>query len=248
MNWNGLEIPDKPYYSNERVVIYHADCRDIMPLLSAVDLVVTDPLYGVTSFKWDKRVDGWAEVLPVKREATLWCFGSFRAFMGLSFPGWRLAQDIIWEKHNGSNFHADRFKRVHELIVQFYQEGTPWSSVYKNPIFTMDATKRTLRRKKRPPHMGYIDEGSYQSEDGGPRLQRSVIYMRSCHGHAEHPMQKPVELVKTLLKYSCPPGGVVLDCFMGSGSTLVAANNLGLKSIGIDIKEKDCEIAAKRCS
>lgn len=236
----------KPFYSDELRTIYCGDCRDIMPSLPLVDLVVTDPLYGVTSFKWDKRVEGWLELLPVKPEATLWCFGSFRTFMGVSFPGWRLAQDIIWEKHNGSNFHADRFKRVHELVVQFYQQETPWSRVYKNPVFTMDATRRTLRRKKRPPHMGDIGEGPYHSEDGGPRLQRSVIYMRSCHGHAQHPMQKPVELIEILVKYSCPPGGTVLDCFMGSGSTLLAASNLGFKSIGIDIELQHCKNAVGR--
>ena len=236
----------KPYYEGNGVKIYNGDCRTIMSYLPLVDLVVTDPLYGETSFNWDKKVTGWVELLPLKPETTLWCFGSLRTFMNVSFPGWRLAQEIIWEKHNGSNFHADRFKRVHEIIAHFYQKKTPWGSIYKSPVYTMDATKRTVRRKKRPPHTGNIGESVYVAQDGGPRLQRSVIYMRSCHGYAEHPMQKPVDLIEILLKYSCPPDGILLDNFMGSGSTLVAAVNLGLEAIGCEIDEEMCEIAANR--
>jgi len=161
---------------------------------------------------------------------------------------WRQSQEIVWEKHNGSNFHADRFKRVHELIVQLYKRDTAWEEVYKKPVFTNDATARTLRRKRRPPHTGDIGVGPYQSHDGGPRLMTSVLYERSCHGYAEHPTQKPLGILRTLIEYSCPPGGTVLDLFAGSGSTLVAASAQGCKAIGIEIEEKYCEIAARRLS
>lgn len=178
----------------------------------------------------------------------MWVFGSLRFFLeGRSeFEEWTLAQDIIWEKHNGSSFHADRFKRVHEHAVQFYRGE--WSAVYKAPVTTPDATARAVRRKQRPPHTGHIEAGSYVSHDGGPRLMRSVIAVRSCHGEAEHPTQKPVGIIDPLLRYSCRPGGIVLDPFMGSGSTLVAAKSLGLRAVGIEINERYCEIAAKRLS
>ena len=65
-------------------------------------------------------------------------------------------------------------------------------------------------------HMGHIEAGSYTSEDGGPRLMRSVIEENNCHGCAVHPTQKPVNLLMPLIKYSCPPGGTVLDLFAGS--------------------------------
>jgi len=77
---------------------------------------------------------------------------------------------------------------------------------------------------------------------------RSVIYARSCHGEAVHPTQKPTAIIDPLLRYSVPTQGTVADCFMGSGSTLVAAKNLGLRAIGIDIEERCCELAAKRLS
>ncbi len=61
-----------------------------------------------------------------------------------------------------------------------------------------------------------------------------------------HPTVKPLALMRYLINLITPPGGVALDPFMGSGSTLLAGN--GFKVIGIEIKEKYCEIAAKRCS
>lgn len=64
------------------------------------------------------------------------------------------------------------------------------------------------------------------------------------HGH--HPTQKPLRLFEWCLGFL--PDGTVLDPFMGSGTTLVAAKNLGRKAIGIEIEEKYCEIAAERCS
>jgi site-specific DNA-methyltransferase (adenine-specific) len=70
------------------------------------------------------------------------------------------------ERHD---FHADRFKRVHELVAQFYRADVPWSAVYNDVQTSPDATARTVRRKMRPPHTGHIDAGHYVSEDGGPR-------------------------------------------------------------------------------
>jgi site-specific DNA-methyltransferase (adenine-specific) len=94
--------------------------------------------------------------------------------------------------------------------------------------------------------MGHIEAGHYVSQDGGPRLMRSVLAVRSCHGYAEHPTQKPIDLLTPLIEYSCPPGGLVLDPFMGSGSTLVAARQSGRRAIGIEIARGDCETAVAR--
>lgn len=209
--------------------LYLADCREMLPAIEA-DCVVTDPPYGVTSLEWDRTVDGWPELL---RSRSLWCFGSMRFFLGAAFPTWTYAQDIVWEKHNGSGIHADRFKRVHEHALHFYRGE--WGTLYKAPQFTLDATARTVRRKTKPPHWGGIGDSSYASEDGGPRLMRSVIYARSMHGSAVHPTQKPVEILTPLIEYSCPPGGLVLDCFGGSFATGVAALQAGRRFVGIEV-------------
>jgi site-specific DNA-methyltransferase (adenine-specific) len=94
--------------------------------------------------------------------------------------------------------------------------------------------------------MGNIEAQAYVSEDGGPRLMRSVIYCRNEHGRAEHPTQKPVGIVKPLLLYSCPPSGIVLDCFAGSGTTGVVASEHGRSAILIEGKPKYAAVARRR--
>jgi site-specific DNA-methyltransferase (adenine-specific) len=234
----------KPYYEEDGITIYWADCREVLARIRA-DCTITDPPYGETTLQWDHRVDGWLGELTVN---SLWCFGSLRSFMhyahGFRLAGWQLAQDVIWEKHNGSSAHVDRFRRVHEIVAHFYR-GL-WGEVWRDPQTTMDATARTVRRKERTPHWGAIDRSSYTSVDGGPRLSRSVQRVRSCHGSASHPTEKPVALLTLLVRYSCRPSGVLLDPFCGSGSTLVAAKQLGRRAIGIEIEERYCEVAARR--
>ncbi len=231
-----------PYYDEDGITIYHGDCREILPELEPVGVVITDPPYGVTSLDWDSIVDGWLSLINAP---CLWCFGSMKFFLSQKFDGWKYAQEIVWEKHNGSIFHADRFRRVHEFAMQFYRGE--WATVYHSPVYTYDAVRRSVTRKKgRPAHTKQIEQSPYFSEDGGPLLMRSVIYVPSCHGEADHPTQKPINILKPLIEYSCPSGGIVMDPFMGSGSTLVAAKDLDRKAIGIELEEKYCEIAVKR--
>jgi len=237
----------KPYYDDGKFTVYKGDCRDILPAIDLVDVVIVDPPYGETDLDWDEIVDGWTDSLPLKPSGSAWCFGSLRSHIesARAWDGWKLAQDVIWEKHNGSCFHKDRFRRVHEQIAQFYRGE--WKQVYKDPVFTNDALPKTVRMKGRPRQWhGARGERVYQSSDGGPRLQRSVMEVRSCHGEATHPTQKPIGILAPLISYSCPPDGVVLDPFMGSGSTLVAAKQIGRRAIGIETLEKYCEIAVRR--
>lgn len=237
----------KPYYADASVAIYHGDCREIVPLLGVQpDLVMADPPYAQTSLDWDRWPVGWLSVEGMGR--SLWCFGSLRIFMdrGAEFvaAGWLLSQDVIWEKHNGSSFHADRFRRVHEQPSHFYRGG--WDDLYHVPPVTHDATARAVRRKGRPAHMGAIEGSAYVSEDGGPRLMRSVIYSRSMHGKAENETQKPEGIVAPLIEYACRPGGLIVSPFMGSGTDLVTARLTGRRAIGIDVRESQCEAAARR--
>ncbi|WP_455387392.1 DNA-methyltransferase [Petrachloros mirabilis] len=235
-----------PYFQDERVTLYQGRAEHILPHLGTFDAVITDPPYGETSLEWDRWPQNWPTLAAVAPQ--LWCFGSFRMFMdrGREFMQWKLAQDIVWEKHNGSNSSNDRFRRVHELAAHFYRGD--WSALYLDPQYTQDATARTVRRKSRPPQWGELGESSYASEDGGPRLMRSVIYSRSCHGQAVNETQKPEALIAPLVAYSVPPGGVVLDCFAGSGTTLAVAVKLGRRAIGIELREEQCERIVERLS
>jgi site-specific DNA-methyltransferase (adenine-specific) len=242
-----------PYYEDGSVTIYCGDARAVLPQLAQrFDCAVVDPPYSETSLEWDRRVPGWPALVggALVDNASLWCFGSLRMFVETwqEFDDWRHSQEVIWEKHNGSGFAADRFKRVHEIAVHFYRRDTPWGDVFKHPVKTPDANARRVRRRRQPPHMGVVGEHFYESLEGGGRLARSVLYFRSCHGSAVHPTQKPVELVRMLLEYSLRPGGVVLDPFMGSGTTLVAARELGRRAVGIEVDEGYCRSAVERLS
>lgn len=221
------------------------DCREELPKLDegSADCCITDPPYGETSLKWDRVCSGWIQPMArvLKPNGSLWVFGSMRflapMFADLEAHGFKYAQDIVWEKHNGTGLLNDRFRRVHEHAIQFYR-GL-WRDIYKAPQFTMDAIARTVRKKGRPAHwIGPTGETVYRSEDGGPKLMRSVMHVRSEHGHAVHPTQKPLDLLRPLVRYSCPPLGTVLDCFAGSGSTGIAAKIEGCNAVLIEIDTK----------
>jgi site-specific DNA-methyltransferase (adenine-specific) len=232
-------------------MIITGDCREEMARHGPFDLLIADPPYGDTSLEWDKHCEGWIgkaiEILAPT--GSMWVFGSIRFFMkfGLEFSRfWKIAQDIVWEKHNGSGFHADRFKRVHEHIVQFY--CGEWRNIYNDVQKTLDATARTVRRKQGPPHMGHIEALSFESHDGGPRLMRSVIQMRGTHGRAIHPTEKPDALTEILIRTSCPLGGLVGDLFAGSGSAGEAAMRSGRRYIGCEIDPVMADKARDRLS
>lgn len=241
-----------PYWSDPdgQVQLYLGDCREVLPALTLqVDAIVTDPPYAETSLLWDQWPDAWP-ALAATAARSMWCFGSMRMFLdrGADFTsaGWKLSQDIVWEKHNGSGFQNDRFKRVHEHALHWYLGD--WRDQHHDVPTTADAMAKAVRRKQRPTHLGDIGRGSFTSEDGGPRLMRSVIAMRSMHGRALHPTEKPVGLLDPLIRYTCPPGGTVLDLFAGSGSTLDTARQAGRHAIGIEADERYCDATAKRLS
>jgi site-specific DNA-methyltransferase (adenine-specific) len=234
------------YYADEAVELWHGDFRELLPEVLAKhgtpDLALVDPPYGETSLAWDRWPDGWPSLIPGR---SMWCFGSMRMFLDRrdEFAGWKLSQDIVWEKHNGSGFHADRFRRMHEHATHWYRGD--WESLRHCPPTTPDAVKKQVRRKARPAHTGHVEASSYVSQDGGPRLMSSVIYSPSMHGRAINETEKPAGLVENLLTYGCPPGGLVLDVFARGCSTLVAARNSGRRAVGIELREEQCAKAVE---
>jgi site-specific DNA-methyltransferase (adenine-specific) len=234
-----------PYYDRDGITLYCGDMRDIVPKLGRFDAVITDPPYNETALDWDLWPVGWPAVVSEVSDS-LWCFGSLRMFWEriTEFRAWKLAQDIVWEKHNGSGAKVDRFRRIHELAVHFYRGQ--WDDIYHECPVTMDAKRITVTRRGQPQHYGKMGASKFQSAEGGPRLQRSIIYARSCHGYAENETQKPEAIIAPLLEYSVPVGGSVLDCFCGSGTTLVEARRQQRIAVGIEKRESQCEVAVRR--
>lgn len=233
----------KPYYSDESVTLVHGDFRDHLAGLTA-DLIVADPPYGETSLEWDTWPPGWPSMLASVAPA-MWAFGSLRMLLTQmpEFALWKLSHDVVWEKHNGSGFQNDRFRRVHELATHWYRGA--WADRHHD-VPVADEGPHTVRRKRQPTHTGSFATEVFTSHDGGPRLRTSVIYAPSMHGKAINPTEKPVSVLELLIHYGCPSGGLVVDPFAGSASTLVAARNLGRRAIGFEMRESQCEAAALR--
>lgn len=235
------------------VRIIHGDARAVLPTLAAdsFDCILADPPYGETSLAWDRWPIGWpaAAARVLKPTGSMWVFGSMRMFLERfgEFADWTFSHDVIWEKHNGSGLFNDRFRRVHEVACHFYRKDSPWADVFKAPQFTNDATARTVRMKGRPAQwIGARGENVYRSQDGGPRLMRSVIEVRSEHGRALHPTQKPLGILLPLLRYACPPGGHMLDLFGGSGGASIAAKEIGADATLIEADAAYVAIARER--
>ena len=240
----------EPYYSDEWVTLYHGDYRDVNAW-HAADVLVTDPPYGETSLAWDRWPDGWPALVAERAPdlAQMWCFGSTRMFLDrrADFDAWRHAQDLVWSKPRGHGTNRDRFSRSHELVLHWYRGK--WGDLYLEPprVAYHGARVRSTRR-------GNVDDGSKVKPmaggtyvDDGTRLMYTVIEGDPGDPRTTyHPNQKPLAVLEPIIRYSCPPGGVVADVFAGSCSTLVAAKRLGRRAIGIELSEAYCEIAAKR--
>lgn len=241
----------KPYYEDGLVQLYYGDMRDLLmypEVCPSADAVITDPPYGETSLAWDRWPDGWPTLLA-KHADSMWCFGSFRMFTErwseFVAAGWKLSQDTVWEKHNGTGFAADRLKRVHELAVHFYCGR--WDLLHhqapREDYHGVDKSSRA--QDSRTPHTGVI--GGHHYVDDGRRMVRSVIKAPSVRGGI-HPTEKPAKILAPMIEYAVPVGGLVLDPFAGSGSTLLTARTMNRRAVGIEANESYCEAAARRLS
>lgn len=203
----------KPYYQNDFATIYHGDCREILPTLPKVDLVLTDPPYGV-DFDTDYR--RFTAGFNVERKAHKKVANDDKPFDPAQFIA--LAPVVIlW----GANCYPNHLTTGSFLV---------WDKRFSNgAAFLADAEVAWMNKG----HGVYI------------YTETSQGFIRS--EPIEHPTQKPIGLMVWCLGKAAKCQ-TILDPFMGSGTTLVAAKQLGRKSIGIELEEKYCEIAAKRLS
>lgn len=196
----------KPYYQDSAVTIYHGDCREILPTLDKVDLVLTDPPYGLG----DKLLGGnWGRRIG---EAAKWdqSPADVSQILSLKVP------TIIW----GGNYFNLPLTRCWMIWVK--RDAVPTVATVDLAWSNFDAPSKFLD----------CTIASTNSERNG------------------HPTLKPLRLISWCIELAskhCTPS-IILDPFMGSGTTLRAAKDLGRKAIGIEIEERYAEIAAKRMS
>jgi len=189
----------RPYYEGDGITIYHGDCRDVLPLIAPVDLLLTDPPYGIglagNPFRQRFEAAEWDEA-PVDAALLAECMA-------------KATESIVW----GGNYFG---LPAHQKFL-VWDKGQPeaFSSAMCEQAWT------TLR---------------------GPAklFRRHVVSYQKWH-----PTQKPVELMRWCLELA-PEARTILDPFMGAGTTLRAAKDLGRTAIGIELREDYCEIAVER--
>lgn len=213
------KAPVTPYYADDLVTIYHGDCREWMP---EADVIVTDPPYGIG---WTGTTASHGHRVLRKAFAII---GDDKPFdptvvIALGKP------TVLF----GANHYADRLPASPSWIV-WDKRPTGQVDRYSDGELAWTNLGGPLRIFRRL----WVGGGSLGKENGIPAGDGRPVGL--------HPTQKPLDLMRWVIR-KCPEG-TILDPFMGSGSTLVAAKSLGRKSIGIEIEEKYCEIAAQRCS
>jgi site-specific DNA-methyltransferase (adenine-specific) len=241
----------EPYYQDATTTLWLGDMREVLPALDiAPDLVVADPPYQSTSLAWDRWPEAWPGVVA-KVASSMWCFGSMRMFLERrdEFENWRLSQDVVWDKQRASGFITDRLRRVHEHALHWYRGA--WGAVHHNtPRVIVDY--RT-QGNSLPSHSGQADHytggkrAALSWTDDGTRLMQSIVAAQTMWRRgAIHPTEKPVALLRPLIEYACPPGGLVLDPFAGSGSTAAAARELGRRCVLVEADERYAEAIVNR--
>jgi site-specific DNA-methyltransferase (adenine-specific) len=202
----------KPYYEEPGITIYNADCRDVLPQLEKVDLVLTDPPYALNLDygQYQDTKENLSEliisVLPLlKEKATriLMTVGVSNIWM---YPQYKWC--LAWVYPNGHS-------------------RSPWGFNCWQPI---------------------IAYGNDPTNHLGSKPDVFIDYKSASDDNDfDHPCPKPYNIWKRIMVRGLRDDEkMVMDPFMGSGTTLRAAKDLGRKAIGIEIEEKYCEIAVKR--
>ncbi len=213
----------KPYYEHAGITIYHADCCDVLPLLPPVDLVLTDPPYGLDL---GVRNNQYRDCTHLHKAGYATYEDTYENFVSLIVPRLNAVLSICERAAIFTGPHIHEQEKPNAI-------GGIW-----NPA----ATGRTAWESKNVlPILFY----------GAPKCARgchrpTAIMSTATTENNAHPCPKPIEWMRWLVSLGSTEGELILDPFMGSGTTLVAAKNLGRRAIGIEIEEKYCEIAVER--
>lgn len=254
----------KPYFEDEAVTIYHGDCREILPQVSPFDLVVTSPPYGeireygghlstdllsVIGLLADGLRPGGVIMWNVMDQTVNGSESgeSFRQALYAKDRGLLLHDTMVYCKEAVVFPDANRYHPAFEYMF-VWSKGAPrhfngirdrknrWAGS------KIHGTRRYADGITRRPHK----DGDPIPSDG---LRWNWWVLPTAAQEADgvdHPARMPSAMARAHITTWSIAGDLVLDPFMGSGTTLRAAKDLGRKAIGIEISEAYCEIAAKR--
>ncbi len=232
-----------PYYQEDGITIYCGDSREILPQLEPVNLVLTDPNYGVTQNAWDDlRITKECFDL-ITSPLVCTCQNPGSAELIVRYKK-RFKWSDVWEKTQAVGFLNCRIMpmRQHEDILVFASGKIPF---YPQVLPKNKVNIRPHGKTAMSTNYGKFNEERTRSIRQDETYPRSIVTFANSQ-EGLHPTQKPILLFSYLVLSFSAAGDTVLDPFMGSGTTLVAAKQLGRRAIGIEIEEKYCEIAVKR--
>ena len=240
----------EPYYDHDGIEIYCGDCLEILPTLAKkFDMVLSDPPYGVTENDWDKVID--VESMWFELATLIWNSTPILLF-GQPFTSSIIQSNIkmfrymwYWKKSQAGNFlngYRMPLRSIEEVAV-FYKK----LPVY-NPILR-DKDKFNIRKEVSKRSGGECYNAPPRTRNrkipDNKSLPIDLLEFNNPRNNY-HPTEKPIGLMRYFIETYTNAGDLVLDFAMGSGTTLVAAKELGRKAIGIDTEEKYCEIAVQR--
>lgn len=218
----------KPYYKDEYVTLYQGDCLEHSELWSGADVLVTDPPYGI---KWEGTANYVRGVRGDRKNQ-----GNLNPIAGDHSVEVRDAVLDVWGNTKPQvvfgSWRAPRPARVEHRLIWHKKGQAPGPA---NSAFMIQDEEIYIAGK------GFVKSSPPMRSVIVTSEARSVEVAR-----IGHPTPKPVGLMELLIR-RCPDG-VIADPFAGSGSTLIAARNLGRRAIGFELEEKYCEIIANRLS
>lgn len=229
----------EPYFQEEAGIIYCGDCQDILPYLPKVDLVLTDPPYInlIGGAKKRKQLKG----LSVRKNETVTVGDIWNANLEWA--------NVVSEKLIFGGLIFCSFKSLIETRLAFSQLQlmgiVTWYKRNSLPSFgnTPQYTTEFILALKKNSGLDWGKLEIFLNIPGLPSGCMATERILNSSGLTAHPTQKPLLLTKKLLAIG---GNVILDPFLGSGTTAISAKALGRRYIGIEIEEKYCELAARR--
>ena len=237
----------RPYYQDERCTIYHGDNRDLMRMIEAesVDATVTSPPYNFGGFhRTTKTKQGrsvrnlayksWSDDMEPKE------YACFVAAVMLALYRVTKSNGSLWWNYKG-RYENNVYQSPH-----WVEQYTPFD-LRQDVIWRYPSGPDVALDKFHPKveHVFWFSKGKPMMNPDMARIG-NVWDINHSGGTSEHPAVFPAELAKMCINASTNEGDLVCDPFMGSGTTLRAALDLGRRAIGFEIEERYCEIAAKR--
>jgi site-specific DNA-methyltransferase (adenine-specific) len=247
--------------------IINGDSLEVMRQLpdSFARLVIADPPYfNVLDESWDRQwrdaeayLD-WSllwlsEAMRLLRDdGLLYCFGqlgkrehTFLHLMSLATRRWQFHDLITWDRVVGYNERRDSFTPAAELILVLRKNERPrfHKAAVREP-YDADTIARYLKDKR------YKDRGARMRHLARGKFATNIWRVPSLKGSSKekcgHPSQKPIKLIERIVLSSSDPGDLVLDPFLGSGTTAVAAETHRRRWLGIEIDSNYVALARSR--